>query len=97
MISGHTAPELAVLIGVCVLSIFLFPAMQGPYPAVHGPVTALQAARAATRLRWAIVQAAMKTFQNSIPPPFVKLFCTKRGAAEFGPVGLAEGVTILRC
>jgi hypothetical protein len=45
---------LALIAAVCVLTIFFFPAMQGPYPAVHGPVTALLAARAAAGLRMAI-------------------------------------------
>ena len=45
---------LAVIAVVCVLSIFFFPAMRGPYSVVHGPVTALLAARAATGLRMAI-------------------------------------------
>ena len=40
------------------LGIFFFPAMQGPYSVVHGPVTALLAARAASGLRVAIVRAA---------------------------------------
>lgn len=50
MISRHLACELSVLAGLCVLAIFLFPAV-GPYSATHGPVTALQAARAVARLR----------------------------------------------
>ena len=45
---------LAVIAVVCVLSIFFFPAMRGPYSVVHGPVTALLAARAAAGLRMAI-------------------------------------------
>lgn len=45
---------LAVIAAICVLTIFFFPAMQGPYSVVHGPVTALLAARAAAGLRTAI-------------------------------------------
>jgi len=47
----------AVVALVCVLSIFFFPAMQGPYSVVHGPVTALLAVRAAARLRLAGLSA----------------------------------------
>jgi hypothetical protein len=42
----HLAYELALLAVVCTLAIFLFPAVSGPYPIVHGPVTALRAMRA---------------------------------------------------
>jgi len=38
--------ELALVAIVCTLAIFLFPAVSGPYPIVHGPVTALRALRA---------------------------------------------------
>jgi len=41
MISGRIGSELAVMAVFCVLMIFLFPAMQGPYSVVNGPVTAL--------------------------------------------------------
>jgi len=58
MNSGRIGSEVAVFAVVCVLTIFLFPAVQGPYSAVNGPVTALQSSRAALRLRIAIQQAA---------------------------------------
>lgn len=51
---------LALIAAVCVLAIFFFPAMQGPYPAVHGPVTALLAARAAAGLRMALAVRVLR-------------------------------------
>ena len=39
---GH---RFAFLVMLCTVSLLLFPAMRGPYSAVHGPVTALRAAR----------------------------------------------------
>ena len=42
----HLGYELALVAVVCTLAIFLFPAVSGPYPTVHGPVTALRARRA---------------------------------------------------
>ena len=45
---------LALIAVFCVLSIFFFPAIRGPYSVVHGPVTALLAARAAAGLRMSI-------------------------------------------
>jgi hypothetical protein len=64
MISSRMAREPALLAVLSVLMIFLFPAMQGPYSAVHGPATALQAARAAVRVKVAIVQAAGPNSEN---------------------------------
>ena len=51
---GRIEGALALIAVICVLSIFFFPAMRGPYSVVHGPVTALLAARAAAGLRMAI-------------------------------------------
>jgi hypothetical protein len=51
MTTGRIACALAVLAALCVLSIFFFPGMNGPYSSVHGPVTALLSLRAAARLR----------------------------------------------
>ena len=73
MISGHIGCELAVLTVLCVLMIFFFPVMQGPYSVVHGPVTALQAARAAARLRIIIVQGALNSLGNFLISPLVTL------------------------
>jgi hypothetical protein len=60
MISGRTEWALAVLAAFCVLVVFFFPALQGPYPAVHGPVTALLSLRAAARLRLGIMTKGMR-------------------------------------
>jgi len=54
MSASRIACPLSVVATVCVLVIFFFPAMQGPYSVVHGPVTALLAARAAAGLRVAM-------------------------------------------
>jgi hypothetical protein len=51
--------EFAVITIFCVVSIFLFPIAVGPYPAVHGPATAIQALHAAVKLRWIIAVAAL--------------------------------------
>lgn len=54
--------EVSCLIVICILSLFFFPAPEGPYPAVHGPVTALQAARSSARLHGAIAAAVVNVF-----------------------------------
>jgi hypothetical protein len=46
MMLRHLGYELALVAIVCTLAIFLFPAVSGPYPIVHGPATALRAMRA---------------------------------------------------
>ena len=58
MKSHSLATELAILLLVCVLGIFLCPATVGPYAAVHGPVTAFRSMRALMRVRWSMVVAA---------------------------------------
>jgi hypothetical protein len=46
---------------VCVMSIFLFPGVTGPFPATHGPATALRAKRASFILTVCIVIAGIFT------------------------------------
>lgn len=97
MTSGRTGAELAVLAVVCVLTIFLFPVGQGPYSAVHGPASALEASRAAARLRITIAQSALKSLRNFPFPSVVALFWIIAAVAECKPIGLAECDSILRC
>src|ERR1700761_4655309 len=58
MTSGRMEYTVALLVAFCVVGLFFFPAMQGPYPAVHGPVSALLSIRAAAGLRQGIARAA---------------------------------------
>jgi len=97
MVPGRTASELAVLVVFCVLTIFLFPAVQGPYPAVHGPVTALQAVRAAARVRNAIMAFALRASRIPVLSWLVLLLCIGASVPECRPFGLAECDSILRC
>jgi hypothetical protein len=55
----HVVFVFAVASVVCVLAVFFFPAVQGPYSAVHGPVTVMHAARAAAGVRLAVVRAGL--------------------------------------
>jgi hypothetical protein len=97
MTSGRIACELAVMAVLCVLMIFLFPAMQGPYSVVHGPATALQAARAAARLRIAIGHGGLTSLRNCLISPLVVLSWMSLSAAEFQSISLPGYNTILRC
>ncbi len=97
MTLGRIGYEAAVLAVLCVLTIFFFPAMQGPYPAVHGPVTALRAVRLASRLKVAIVEAGLKLSRNcrlSAVALFSRIAGTDTGISfSICPVSH----TILRC
>jgi hypothetical protein len=97
MISGRVTCELAVVAVLCVLMIFLFPSVQGSYSMVHGPVTALLAARAAVRLRIAIAQGALNSHGDSPISPLAVFSTTSFPSAEFEATGSPEHSTILRC
>jgi hypothetical protein len=59
MMRRYLGTELAVLAIVCTLGIFFFPTLSGPYPSVHGPVTALRAMRAWLLLLIALTLASI--------------------------------------
>ncbi len=56
---GRPSKRLTVLVLLCTLGIFLIAAPTGPYSAVHGPVTALRALRAAIAIFWLLAAAAL--------------------------------------
>ena len=97
MISGRTGSNLAVLAVLCVLTVFLFPALQGPYSVVHGPATALQAARTAVRLRVIVAQGAFGPVRNYPVSPLVFFSWISPSKANLRSVGLSGYNTILRC
>jgi len=57
ILPGRRLSSIVVLI--CALAIFLFPASTGPYSAVHGPVTALRALHAALAVFWSLTLAIL--------------------------------------
>ena len=81
----------------CVLTIFLFPVMQGPYSAVNGPVSALQATRNAARVRLSIVQSALKSLGNILALSLVFLFYMGIVLADSEPASFPACDSILRC
>src|SRR5215467_6830320 len=62
MTLGPITCALAFIAVLCVLTVFFLHAIEGPYSAVNGPVTALLSARAALGVRMAIVQAGLGVF-----------------------------------
>jgi len=97
MILSRIGWEVAVLAVLCVAAIFFFPAMQGPYSAVNGPVTALQSAQAAARLRVAIIQSAFNLIGSSHIPLLAWLSLPRVVCTEVQPPGYADCCAILRC
>jgi hypothetical protein len=100
MTPGRIACALAVLAVFCVLAIFFIPGHDGPYPAVHGPVTALLSIRAAARLR-VIIRAGVRAVQNCAGRAslaLVRLSPTSSLSAEFPlTIPLTGRLSVLRC
>jgi hypothetical protein len=101
MISGRTECALAVLAAFCVLVVFFFPALQGPYPAVHGPVTALLSLRAAPRLRLGIIRNGVRPIYARAARVRVAMLALRRAdffLPYFGPENFSAALgSILRC
>ena len=98
MISGHRIGwEIVLLAVVSVLAIFLFPGVQGPYSVVHGPASALQAARAAVRVRIAIIQSALSSISNVVISTLIVLCWMSLSNPKFQSIGLSKYSSILRC
>jgi hypothetical protein len=57
---------LAVVAVLCVLTIFFFPAMNGPYCVVHGPVTALLSIRASATLRMRFMRSRLSALRDRL-------------------------------
>jgi hypothetical protein len=58
-LSRQLSYEFVLVAILCTFALFLFPAVQGPYSAVHGPVTALLSLKAKVFLCLALLLAAM--------------------------------------
>lgn len=101
MPAGRIESALAVVAVLCVLSIFLFPAMEGPYCAVHGPVTALLSIRASATLRRRIVRSGLTALRDRLHRAhlararFVPSLLTFMESATDDAA--ASGTSILRC
>jgi hypothetical protein len=91
----------AVLAVFCVLMIFFFPSAQGPYCAVHGPVTALLSVRAAISLQFRIGRAGLSALKDRLHRVRVAFALFVAGTVvipEFRLAPLPSGCTsILRC
>ena len=100
MTPGRIACALALFAALCILAIFFFPSIEGPYSAVHGPVTTLLSIRAAARSR-VIIRAGAKAMGSWLAHAFRELVSLRLGAspgAEFSVQTLnTGGLAVLRC
>ena len=97
MVSRRHGCEITVLTVICVLMIFFFPLMHGPYSVLHGPVTALRAARAGVHLRLAIAQAALSSLASCLMSALAIFAQFSLSKAELQSVCLPECNTVFRC
>jgi hypothetical protein len=96
MISGRIGDAFAPLAVICILGIFLFPALQGPYSVVHGPASALLAIRAAAKVQIAIAQAALRSL-GTLNSPLVAFCGILVAETVLYTIILLERNAILRC
>ena len=89
---------LAFIAVLCVLAVFFFHTIEGPYSAVNGPVTALLSARAALSVRIAIVQAGLGVLLVYSGCMLVAILLAGLLVTETGSLCCStEGGDILRC
>jgi hypothetical protein len=96
MTLGRIGFALALVAVLCVLSVFFFHAIQGPYSVVHGPVTALRSSRAAAGLHTAM-QSGLNSFRANAglaisPLAIIAIVPDTNAESHFAPP-----VSILRC
>jgi hypothetical protein len=94
---GRVAMTIAVIALVSVMAVFFFPAVQGPYSAVHGPVTVFHGARAAAGLRMNVVRAGLNLFRGHCGSTRVLLPWTPDWKAEFRTLLFGGCNSLLRC
>jgi hypothetical protein len=97
MTPGRIAMAIAVLALVSVMAVLFFPVMQGPYSAVHGPVTVFHAARRAAGLRITAVRAGLGAIRRHCGSATPLLPWTEDLKAESQPVAFAGCNSLLRC
>ena len=97
MIARDYLSRLVLLTSLCVLSIFFFPAVQGPYPAVHGPTTALQSLQNSSRLLFSFLLAVSLVCGSwgALSPLTMSRAFVKRGIAGTGLP--TENSSVMRC
>ncbi len=93
--SRQLSYEIVILAILCTAGIFFFPAVRGPYSAVHGPVTALRSIK--TRLqRWLVMALApLYVLGYRLPGYDAALRIPQHGVVA--PRSSREHTSVLRC
>lgn len=95
-LSRQVSYEFALVAILCTVALFLFPAVQGPYSAVHGPVTALLSLKAKVFLCLALLLAAMHLLARCVAVRHLALRIPLDGL--FFPASFdSEHAAVLRC
>jgi hypothetical protein len=101
MFALRTGSPLALVMILCVLTIFLCPTPSGPYSAMHGPVTALLAMRTAARVRLTIVRSGLTAIRNGLENARAALIPLRWSDTFFTECRIdcfsAEPSSVLRC
>ena len=82
---------------ICVLALFFFPLVQGPFQATHGPTTALRSKRAFLILLLTIIMAALQLVAVLFPillRTFHVVICDNHARKRWSLAGCDD---ILRC
>ena len=94
--SRQLSYEVTLIAILCTVALFFFPAVQGPYSAVHGPVTALLSLKAKLFLCLILFLAAMHLLVRCVA--VVAMTFRPRVERPFIPGSLdSEQPSVLRC
>jgi hypothetical protein len=94
--SRQLSYEVAVLAILCSTALFFFPAVRGPYSAVHGPVTALRSIQKRLRIWLVMALAALHVFGGRLTACHFVLWMLLRSvlSSRWSP---PESALALRC
>lgn len=96
ILSRQLSYEVALIAILCTVALFFFPAVQGPYSAVHGPVSALLSLKAKLSLCLTLFLAAMYLLVRRVTVCVLALL--PPGAGPFLPGSShSEHTSVLRC
>jgi hypothetical protein len=96
MFPRHLGYEFAILTATCIVAIFLFPVVWGPYTAIHGPVTALLSLRMKLRLWLGMALAALPWLESVFSNRFAASGGQRRIARLSQAISLQDAM-VLRC
>lgn len=87
---------LIIFASICVLLLFFFPLVQGPFQATHGPTTEFRAVKAFLVLLFSILCAACAVLYRLRQATGWSYAASSSGQG-FGTLSPAEATAILRC